>query len=123
MEYFIAGSGAPKSLKQAVKRARRSVNPSVLAARARAVIECDAREEIRQVNVPMFCLQAAEDRLVARECLDEIKRLRPQTFSISVQAPHLLLQTEPRVAAKAIVQFLDEQCRYEEPHVESSPVS
>ena len=110
MEYFIAGAGAPKNLKEAVKRARRSVSPAVLAARARAVIDCDAREEIRQVNVPMLYIQAAEDRLVARECLDEIKRLHPQTISISIKAPHLVLQTEPRAAASAITQFLDAQC-------------
>lgn len=109
-EYFILDSRAPESLKLAVRRTVRSVSTEVLAKRARAVIYCDAREEIRQVEVPLLYLQALEDRLVGRECLDEIKRLHPETISISIRAPHLLLQREPRAAAQAITQFLDTHC-------------
>jgi pimeloyl-[acyl-carrier protein] methyl ester esterase len=109
-EYFTLGSRAPESLKLAVRQAVRSVNAEVLAKRARAVINCDARQEIRQVKVPLLYLQATEDRLVGRECLDEIKRLHPETISLCVCAPHLLLQREPRVAARAILQFLDALC-------------
>jgi len=105
-EYFILDSRAPESLKLAVRRTVRSVNTEVLAKRARAVIDCDARQEIRQVEVPLLYLQATEDRLVGRECLDEIKRLHPETISISIRAPHLLLQREPRAAAQAILNSL-----------------
>lgn len=111
LEYFLAGAGAPKSLILAVNRATASVSPTVLAKRARAVIECDATKEIRQVKVPLLFLQASEDRLVGKDCLDEIKRLHPETISISIHAPHLLLQREPRIAAQAITQFLDSHCR------------
>jgi pimeloyl-ACP methyl ester carboxylesterase len=107
LEYFIAGANAQKNLKLAVNRATRSVNPEVLAARARAVIDVDAREEIRQVKVPLLYMQAVEDRLVSSGCLDEIKRLHPETNAVSIRSPHLMLQREPRVAAKAIVQFID----------------
>jgi pimeloyl-ACP methyl ester carboxylesterase len=111
LEYFIAGSGAPENLKLAVRRATRSVTPAVLAARARAVIDVDAREEIRQVKVPLLYMQASEDKLVSSECLDEIQRLHPETIVVSIRSPHLMLQRQPRVAAKAIVQFIDTQCR------------
>ena len=109
-EYFILDSRAPESLKLAVRRTVRSVNTEVLAKRARAVIDCDARQEIQQVRVPLLYLQATEDRLVGKDCLDEIKRLHPETISISIRAPHLLLQREPRAAALAITQFLDTDC-------------
>jgi hypothetical protein len=56
--------------------------------------------------------------LVGSECLDEIKRLHPETISISVRAPHLLLQREPRVAARAVIQFLDAQRRHNGPGAE-----
>jgi pimeloyl-[acyl-carrier protein] methyl ester esterase len=111
-EYFILGSRAPESLKLAVRHTVRCVNGDVLAQRARAVIDCDTRQEIRQIKVPLLYLQATEDRLVGRECLDEIKRLHPETISISIRAPHLLLRREPRVAARAITQFLDTQCQH-----------
>jgi pimeloyl-ACP methyl ester carboxylesterase len=112
-EYFVLGFGAPESLKLTLRRSVRSINREVFAKRARATIHCDAREEIRQVNVPLLYLQATEDKLVGKKCLDEIKRLHPETISISICAPHLLLQREPRAAARAITQFLDKHCRRE----------
>ncbi len=117
-EYFTVGSGASETLKLALRRTVRSLRAEVIAKRARAVIDCDARQEIRQVRVPLLYLQATEDRLVDSRRLDEIKRLHPQTISISFRTAHLLLQREPRNAAKAIVEFLNTRCRHNESGVE-----
>jgi pimeloyl-[acyl-carrier protein] methyl ester esterase len=122
-EYFIVGSRAPQSLKIAVRQTVRSGRPEVLAKRARAIIDCDARNEIGQVNIPLLYLQATEDKLVGRECLDEIKRLHPETISISIRAPHLLLQREPHAAARAIAQFLDTLCTRNGSGIESSTIT
>lgn len=105
--FFLYGLGAPQSLKLAVRKARLSAGAELLAKRSRECISCDAREELRQVNVPLLFLQATEDRLVDRECLEEIKRIHPETIVISLRAPHLLFQREPRESAKAITRFLD----------------
>ena len=112
-EYFILGFRAPEGLKLALRNTVRSVNTDAFARRARAALDCDAREEIRRVKVPLLYLQAAGDRLGGRECLHEIRRHHPETISISIQAPHLLLQCEPRAAAEAITQFIDTRCRHE----------
>ncbi len=109
--FFTAGSNAPESLKLLMRHTMRSVNTDVLAMRARATIDCDARQEIRQVEIPLLYLQATEDRLVGKDCLEEIKRLHPKTISISIRTAHLLLQREPLLAARAVIQFLDEHCR------------
>jgi pimeloyl-[acyl-carrier protein] methyl ester esterase len=119
-EYFVAGFRAPEGLKLALRDTMRSVNAEVFAKRARAVINCDARQEIREVRVPLLYLQATQDRLVGRECLDEIKRLHPETISISIRAPHLLLQREPRAAAQAITHFLDRHCLHKGSGAKSS---
>jgi pimeloyl-[acyl-carrier protein] methyl ester esterase len=111
LESFLVGSRAPERLKLLLRRTVRSVNTDVFAKRARAVLDCDARQEIRRVKVPLLYLQAAEDRLVGSECLEEIRRFHPATISISIRAPHLLLQREPRVAAEAITQFLHAHCQ------------
>jgi pimeloyl-ACP methyl ester carboxylesterase len=112
LKYFVAGGHAPKSLLQAVRKARLSVSASVFAKRAQATIHCNAREELRAVNVPLLYLQATEDHLVDKSSLAEILRLHPQTNSVSIRAPHMLLQTEPRAAAKAITDFLVAQGLY-----------
>jgi len=105
--YFLYGRGAPESLKLAVRQARISAGAELLAKRSREVISCDATRELRQVNVPLLFLQATEDRLVDKGCLEEIKRIHPETIVISFPAPHLLFQREPREAARAITRFLD----------------
>jgi pimeloyl-[acyl-carrier protein] methyl ester esterase len=105
--YFLYGRGAPESLKIALRQARLSAGPELLAKRSRACISCDARQELRNVEVPLLSLQATEDRLVDKGCLDEIKRIHPETIVLSFRAPHLLLQREPREAARAITQFLE----------------
>jgi pimeloyl-[acyl-carrier protein] methyl ester esterase len=110
LDYFVAGSGSPSGLRVAVKRATRSVSPDVLAKRARACVDCDATREIRQVRVPLLFLQATEDRLVGKDCLEEIQRLHPETISVFIRAPHLLPQREPRLAAQAVTQFLGAHC-------------
>jgi pimeloyl-ACP methyl ester carboxylesterase len=107
LEYFLYGRGAPESLKLAVRQARLSAGPELLAKRSRECINCDAREELRQVNVALLYLQATEDRLVDKGCLDEIKRIHPETIVNSFRAPHLLFQRKPCEAAKAITRFLD----------------
>ena len=76
---------APDSLKLAVRNAVLVFPPEILAARAREVLTCDARQEIVQVKVPLLYLQGTEDRLIGKESLEEIKRLHPQTVSVSLR--------------------------------------
>ena len=52
-------------------------------------------------------------RQATEESLEEIKRLHPQTISISFRAPHVLLQSKPRETAKAIMEFLEMQCGWQ----------
>lgn len=105
-KYFVAGWHAPKSLLEAIRRAKRSVQPTVFARRAQATLQVDARESLARVKVPLLYLQGTEDHLVHRSALEEIKRLHPQTISVAIRAPHLLLQRESRVSADAILRFL-----------------
>ena len=107
LEYFVIGFGASQKLKAAVKMAARSEDARVLAQRARAVAGCDARQEIQRIRVPLLYLQAARDRLVRRGSLEEIKRLHPETVAVSIPAAHLLLQRQPRLAARTIAAFLE----------------
>jgi pimeloyl-ACP methyl ester carboxylesterase len=114
IKYFIAGTHAPKSLLQAIRNAQSAVNPTVFAKRAQATLHCDARKEILRVNVPLLYLQGTEDHLVHKSALAEIERLHPQTISVPIRAPHLLLQREPCAAAAAITEFLAAQGLYKE---------
>ncbi|MFI5073242.1 MAG: alpha/beta fold hydrolase [Terriglobales bacterium] len=107
MEKFIVGRRAPAALKVAVRRALSLVHPNVLAQRIHAVLECDTREALKRIKVPIMYIQGENDRLVQAECFQEIQGLRPDTVLASISAPHLVLQREPQKAAAVISKFID----------------
>jgi pimeloyl-[acyl-carrier protein] methyl ester esterase len=102
----LVGRDASRSLVTTVREAIASVQPAVLAARLRAVLECDVRSDLRRVAVPMLYLQAQHDRLVPARCLEEIRAVRPEIRAIVIDAPHFLLQREPRQTAEIVAAFL-----------------
>jgi len=108
IRHFLIGYNAPESLEQSVCLAISSVRPGVLAARLRAVLACDVRADLSKVVVPMLYIRATKDRLVDRNCLEEIQAILPQTRVIELDGPHLILQREPKQSAEVVAQFMAE---------------
>ena len=108
LEYFLIGAHAPRSLRDALRRALRLVAPAVIASRVQAVMGCDAEEDLVRVQVPTLYLQAEQDRLVRKACFEEIKQLKRDTILAPIPAPHLVLQREPQMAADLIERFLED---------------
>jgi pimeloyl-ACP methyl ester carboxylesterase len=107
VEKFLVGPSAPVGLKGAVRNALSSVHPKVLARRVRAVLDCDARDDLIKTKIPIMYIQGESDRLVRAPCFQEIQRLRPDTVLASISAPHLVLQREPQKAAAVVGEFVD----------------
>jgi pimeloyl-[acyl-carrier protein] methyl ester esterase len=105
-ERFLVGANAPKELLASVRKVVSSVRPKVLASRFRGVLTCDARDKLAGVTAPILYVQAGDDRLVTPSCLDEIRRIKPQTEMAVIAGPHLILQREPQKAAAAVAQFI-----------------
>jgi pimeloyl-[acyl-carrier protein] methyl ester esterase len=111
VDHFLIGANAPHELRDAVGDTLRSVSPEVMALRIRALMACDAREEMVQVQVPILYLQAALDRLVKERSFEEIRRLKPDTILASIPAPHFALQREPHKAVDLILHFVQRLSR------------
>ena len=111
IDHFLIGANAPHELRDAVRHTLRCVSPEVMALRVGAVMACDAREQIVQVQVPTLYLQAKHDRLVKERCFEEIQRLKQDTILASIPAPHFVLQREPHKAVDVIVHFLQRLSR------------
>jgi poly(3-hydroxyalkanoate) synthetase len=77
-----------------------------MAMRVRAVMDCDARTELGQVQVPILYLQAKHDRLVKKNSFKQIQQVKPDVTLALISAPHLVLQREPHKAAGLIAKFV-----------------
>lgn len=85
----------------------RSVRPEVVASRVRALMNVDARAELRAMPFPLLYLQALRDQLIRKHNVEEIKMIRPDVSIAQIDTRHFLLQLEPKRAAAAIAAFLE----------------
>jgi pimeloyl-ACP methyl ester carboxylesterase len=76
--------------------------------RLEAVADCDVREALGRVRVPIVCLLPSHDRLVPRAAARLIQQHAPTARIVGIAAPHCLLQCAPQPAAAAIREFLQE---------------
>src|SRR5262249_35059820 len=80
----------------------RRVRSGALAARARAALSVDVREELRACRLPLLYLAASEDRVIAPSHGREILALVPGARLETIEGPHLALFTNPADAAAII---------------------
>jgi len=104
-KFWLVGPDPPPSLLTAVRGVISSVEPKVLAARLRAILQCEVRTELKQITVPILYIQAKQDHLVGSSCLKDIRQIKPQVKVSSLEGPHLLLQCKPQRAAEVVVGF------------------
>lgn len=105
---FLLGRSSDAVLRQALARALAQVSPAVFRARLRAVLSVDVSSDLAGVGVPILYLRAARDRVVPRAASALVARLNPRTRVVSLDAPHLLLQSVPSAAARVVAAFLRE---------------
>ena len=85
------------------------VPATTIRARLLTVVDCDVREELSRVRIPILCLAGRYDRLIPKSAGRMLRRLAPTAIVVELDAPHCLLQCEPRQAAAQIVEFLTER--------------
>lgn len=102
---FLLDETCPDASADAVAAALREVSPVVLARRVRETLSVDATAAYRDVAAPMLLLHASRERLLAREVRAEMARLRPDADHLTLDAPHLMLQTHPAESAALIASF------------------
>ena len=71
----------------------------------RAVLDVDYSAHMRALDMPVLYLQAVHDRIVPGSAFKHLAALCPQIQMVSLDAPHLLLQTRPTEAAAIVGRF------------------
>jgi pimeloyl-ACP methyl ester carboxylesterase len=84
-----------------------SVSPSIMRARLRAVVDVDVTDALRSIRAPILYLRATHDALVPKAAGLLVQLQQPTMEIQDIYAPHFLLQTAPREAARVIQTFLD----------------
>ncbi|HSD36747.1 MAG TPA: alpha/beta hydrolase [Rhodocyclaceae bacterium] len=78
----------------------------VFAHRVREIVRLDARSILASLALPVLYLQGTRDHVVPAHNLQAILRIKPQVQTRRFDSPHMLLQTRPMLAAKAIADFI-----------------
>lgn len=105
ISWWLLGQWAKPELETALHAAILAVEPAVLRARATAALRADVTDRLSQISVPVLCLHATKDRLLFPNTGRSLPSALAQASVVDIAAPHLLLQTEPAAAARAIAGF------------------
>lgn len=103
----LLGVDASQEEVRALQDAIATVDAGVLAFRLGEIARVDVRKQLAETTVPLLYLGGARDRLVGGSAFTEVKRLRPDVEGREVDAPHLVLQRAPRLAAEVISEFIE----------------
>ena len=90
-----------------MRRAIVTVPSNILAHRVASVLRVNVRSELETFAGPLLCLRATRDRLVGARSTEAIRAVKPHAEFADVDAPHLLLQSNPSAAWKIIEPFLE----------------
>jgi pimeloyl-[acyl-carrier protein] methyl ester esterase len=104
--FLVLGRWITPSIRELHLQILAKVPPATLRARIEAVADCDVREALGRVRVPILCLVALHDRLIPRSAARAIQQRAPAARVVELDAPHCLLQCVPGMAAQEIRQFL-----------------
>jgi pimeloyl-[acyl-carrier protein] methyl ester esterase len=106
IRHFLAGSDAPAELVAEIRSAVAEVPREVMATRVHDALRVDATGALAACPVPLLYLSGSHDRLVRRALVREMSERHPALEHRELAAPHLVLQRQPREAAKLVSDFL-----------------
>jgi len=106
----LAGAGTPE-LNALLRRAHSSTSATVMAARVRQVLTCDARVELEACTTSILYLGAEHDRLVPAHNADSIRTKNKRVQVRTIPGPHLALAMHAQEAASVLEEFAQECSR------------
>jgi len=104
--FLVLGRWITPAIRELHQKILSSVPAKTIRSRLEAVADCDVRAALASVRLPILCLVATHDRLIPRAAARLIQQQAPAATVIEIDAPHCLLQCEPRPAAAQIRRFL-----------------
>ena len=104
--FVVLGRWITPTIRELHQKILSSVPGATLRARLEAVADCDVREALGRVRVPIMCLVARHDRLIPGSAARVIQQGAPAARIVHLEGPHCLLQCVPQRAAQKIREFM-----------------
>ena len=82
------------------------VGSRVVAARVRAILTVDVREQLARCRSPILYLAGSDDDVVPPRNIAEILQVRPSVQVRTIEGGHLAMYTNPEAAARIIMKFI-----------------
>jgi len=103
---LLTGTDAAPQLVDSVRAAIAQTGGVIRAARMRSIFAVNEVANLKRLRCPLLYLRGTDDHLVTKRSGDVIVKNNPNVRRQDIAAPHLLLQTSPEEAWKAIERFL-----------------
>lgn len=113
LRWLLLSGARDAELLAAVREVRAATPRWIVASRLRAVARVDARPALERCAAPILYLQATHDRVVRRRSLAALLSARPGVSWRRIEAPHLLLQSAPGDAWRAITDWARERSLFQ----------
>jgi len=105
MPMLFGNSGSPP-MRNLLRETLKEVMPAVWRARIEAVANVDVTTELQSIGVPILYIAASRDRIVPSSAGLEIERLAKSVQRVTVDGPHMLLQTKSEECIAQIQNFM-----------------
>lgn len=102
----LLGGYSTSELRELTREAIGAVRPEVIAHRVRSVLRVNVVDELADCPVPVLYLRGSRDLVVPSHNLREIQALLPDVHVSTLEAPHMVLQTQPAACASLIADFV-----------------
>ncbi len=105
VEAALLGTAGTPELKARLRELLEKLPREIVQARTAEVLRADKRSRLRQIACPVMCLYGRFDRVTGKQCVQQILLAQPRCQVRRFDASHMLLETHPDEAARAIDEF------------------
>lgn len=109
--WALLGRYGARELKDRLRRTLSSLPPKTVRYRIREALGVDASKSLGEVRCPVMYLRGRADRLVGLRATRDVSLSCPECRVVEIDAPHMVLETQPKAAADCVVKFCEEAQR------------
>lgn len=103
---FLLGANVRSEIVNQFYAAVNSVDSTVMASRAKMILDLNAEAELTSCDVPILYVRATRDRLVSVGNVEVMKELNPKMQIVEIEGPHFIVQRAPFQLVEALSSFL-----------------